>query len=89
MQQAVYQALSFCNDLKLAHYLKIPPRHTFYMQLWATFLYCCVSSAVFNFALSFDNVCTPEATFRFTCPNQRTFFSSAVVWGTSEYKRYE
>jgi hypothetical protein len=31
---AVYQALYFANDLKLAHYIKIPPRHTFYAQLY-------------------------------------------------------
>lgn len=23
------------NDLKLSHYVKIPPRHMFYVQMWA------------------------------------------------------
>lgn len=32
----MYQALLFCNDLKLAHYIKIPPRHTFVCQITAT-----------------------------------------------------
>lgn len=57
------------------------------MQLWATMIYCCVSAAVFNFALGFKNVCTPDAAFRFTCPNQRTFYTSAVFWGTCSCER--
>lgn len=84
---AVYQALGFTNDLKLAHYLKIPPRLTFYAQLVATLIYCLVSASVFNFALGFKDVCTAEATFKFTCPNQRTFYTAAVFWGTISPKR--
>ncbi len=79
---AVYQALAFSNDLKLAHYLKIPPRLTFIGQMWATLIYCLVSAAIFNFAMGFENICTPEATFNFYCPNQRTFYTAAVFWGT-------
>ena len=84
---AVYNALAFSNDLKLAHYLKIPPRHTFYTQMLATLIMCLVSAAIFNFAMSFKDICTPDATFRFTCPNQRTFFTAALFWGTISPKR--
>jgi hypothetical protein len=84
---AVYQALYFANDLKLAHYIKIPPRHTFYAQLWATLIYCMVSASIFNFAMGFPDACTADAAFRFTCPNQRTFFTAAVFWGTLSPKR--
>jgi OPT family small oligopeptide transporter len=84
---AVYQALAFSNDLKLAHYLKVPPRATFYMQLWATMIYCLVSTSIFNFAMGFKDVCTKDAQFRFTCPNQRTFYSAAIFWGTISPKR--
>jgi len=52
------------------------------MQLWATLIYSFVSSGVFNLAMSFKNVCTPQAAFKFSCPNQRTFFTSAIFWGT-------
>lgn len=27
-------------------------------------------------------VCTPDAPFRFTCPNVNSFFTAAVIWGT-------
>ncbi|KAK4687087.1 hypothetical protein P7C73_g3042, partial [Tremellales sp. Uapishka_1] len=84
---STYNALAFSNDLKLAHYLKIPPRLTFTAQMVATMIYCVVSAAVFNFAMGFPNVCTETASFRFTCPNQRTFFTAAIFWGTISPKR--
>ncbi len=31
-------AIAFSNDLKLAHYVKLPPRHAFTGQLVATFI---------------------------------------------------
>ena len=84
---SAYQAILFSNDLKIAHYLKVPPRATFIAQLIATMIYCCVSAAIFNFAMGFKDVCTPTAAFRFTCPNQRTFFTAAIFWGTISPKR--
>ncbi|ORX39266.1 oligopeptide transporter 2 [Kockovaella imperatae] len=77
-----YQALSFSNDLKLAHYSKIPPWHTFIAQMWATFLYCIVSASIFNFAMSFKGICTRDADFNFTCPGQEQYFTASVFWGT-------
>jgi hypothetical protein len=82
-----YQAMAFSNDLKLAHYSKIPPWHTFSGQMWATFIYCMVSSSIFNFAMGFDGICTEDATFSFTCPGQTQYFTAAVFWGTLSPKR--
>ena len=53
----------------------------------ATFIYCMVSSAIFNFAMSFKGICTADAAFNFTCPNQRTFYTAALFWGTISPKR--
>lgn len=79
---ATYQALAFSSDLKLAHYLKIPPWHTFTMQIWATIIYCFVCAGLQNFVLAFKDVCTAEAKFQMACPGANTFFTSAVFWGT-------
>nr|XP_031859239.1 OPT family small oligopeptide transporter [Kwoniella shandongensis]KAA5526311.1 OPT family small oligopeptide transporter [Kwoniella shandongensis] len=76
------QAIYFCNDLKLAHYVKIPPRHTFVAQMTAVLISTFVCTGVFNFQLSFKNVCTADAAFGFTCPGQNTFFTASVFWGT-------
>ncbi|KAG9520209.1 OPT family small oligopeptide transporter, partial [Aureobasidium melanogenum] len=76
------QAQTFSQDLKLAHYMKIPPRITFWsqvvMSLWASF----VQVAVMNWTLSnIDNTCAADQASHFTCPNGRTFFSSSITWG--------
>jgi OPT family oligopeptide transporter len=67
-----YQALSFSNDLKLAHYTKIPPYYTFACQMVATLIFTFVSSGILNFQMSFKDVCTPKAQFGFTCPGHNT-----------------
>ena len=75
-------AVFFANDLKLAHYAHIPPKHTFICQMAATLVSTVVCSAVFNFQMGFKNVCTSAASFGFTCPGQNTFFTASVFWGT-------
>ncbi|KAM4066314.1 OPT oligopeptide transporter protein [Hirsutella rhossiliensis] len=76
-------AIWFCNDLKLAHYVKVPPRHTFIAQMVATFVSTMVCIGVLNFQMmNIDDVCTPEAPYRLTCPGVNTFFTASVLWGT-------
>lgn len=76
-------AVWFSNDLKLAHYVKIPPRHTFFAQMCATFLSTLVCIGVLNFQMKYiDGVCTPNAQFKLTCPGVNTFFTASVMWGT-------
>ncbi|KAJ5108826.1 hypothetical protein N7456_005501 [Penicillium angulare] len=76
------QAQVYCQDLKLAHYMKIPPRVTFMCQVVASIWACFVQIAVMNWTLgNIDNVCAEEQSAHFSCPNGRTFFSSSIVWG--------
>ncbi|KAI0171718.1 OPT-domain-containing protein [Hypoxylon sp. FL1284] len=76
-------ALLFSQDLKLAHYIKIPPRQTFAAQIIGTFISTFVSVGVLNFQINkIPNVCTLEAPNRFTCPGINTFFTASVLWGT-------
>jgi OPT family small oligopeptide transporter len=75
-------ALSFSADLKLAHYLKIPPRFTFWAQMVPTLVSTFISVAVLQYQVYIENICTPDAPFRFTCPGVNTFFTAAVFWGT-------
>lgn len=75
--------LSFANDLKLAHYVKIPPRHTFAAQVVATLLSTFICTAVLNFQMNqIPNVCTEQAPNKMTCPGINTFFTASVLWGT-------
>ncbi|UNI15963.1 hypothetical protein JDV02_002444 [Purpureocillium takamizusanense] len=76
-------AIWFCNDLKLAHYVKIPPRQTFIAQIIATFISTIVCIGVLNFQMqNIDGVCTPNAQYKLTCPGVNTFFTASVLWGT-------
>ncbi|KAJ4150568.1 hypothetical protein LMH87_011313 [Akanthomyces muscarius] len=75
-------ALSFANDLKLAHYVKIPPRVTFAGQLLATLISTLVCTGVLKFQMDIKNVCTEDAPMRFFCPGPNTFFTASVLWGT-------
>lgn len=76
-------AVWFANDLKLAHYVKIPPRQTFMAQMVATFVGTLVCVGVLNFQMRhIEGVCTPDAQFRLTCPGVNTFFTASVLWGT-------
>jgi OPT family small oligopeptide transporter len=76
-------AIAFSNDLKLAHYVKIAPRHTFWAQIAATLVSTFVCTGVLNFQMNdIKNVCTPEAANHYTCPGINTFFTAAVLWGT-------
>lgn len=75
-------ALSFANDLKIAHYVKIPPRVTFAGQLLATLISTLVCTGVLNFQINIKDVCTEEAPMRFLCPGPNTFFTASVLWGT-------
>lgn len=76
------QALHFSADLKLAHYVKVPPRQTFAAQMVPTLLSTFVAVAVLQYQLRIPGVCTDDAPFRFTCPGVNTFFTAAVMWGT-------
>ncbi|OKO97291.1 Sexual differentiation process protein isp4 [Penicillium subrubescens] len=76
------QAQYFCADLKIGHYMKVPPRVTFMCQVVATVWACFVQIAVMNWTLdNIENVCTTTQTAHFTCPNGKAFFSSSIVWG--------
>ncbi|KAK3312857.1 OPT oligopeptide transporter protein-domain-containing protein [Apodospora peruviana] len=76
-------AVWFANDLKLAHYIKIPPRQTFMAQVIATLASTFVCVGILNFQMnSIPNVCTPDAPNKMTCPSILTFFTASVLWGT-------
>ncbi|KAF3898079.1 Small oligopeptide transporter [Trichophyton interdigitale] len=76
------QALSFVQDLKLGHYMKVPPRSLFWGQLVATMWSCMVQLCVQIWALdNIADICQPHQSNRFTCPQGRVFFGASVIWG--------
>lgn len=72
----------FSQDLKLGHYMKVPPRTMFWSQLVASVWSAIVQIAVMNWALgTIPNVCADDQADNYTCPNGRVFFTASVIWG--------
>ncbi|CAL1696243.1 unnamed protein product [Somion occarium] len=78
----VSMSLTFVSDLKIGHYMKIPPRIMFVAQVLSTVIgsFCVVSTQDLLFA-NVENICTPEAKGGFTCPGVTTFATSSLIWG--------
>lgn len=69
-------ALRFCNDLKLAHYAKLPPRHTFAAQIAGTLISTFICTAVMNFQMNhIPHVCSATQPNHFTCPGINSMFT--------------
>ncbi|XWS12962.1 hypothetical protein CRYUN_Cryun37aG0134900 [Craigia yunnanensis] len=77
--------LSFLSDLKLGHYMKIPPRCMYTAQLVGTLVAGTVNLAVAWWMLdSIDNICDIEGNHHespWTCPKYRVTFDASVIWG--------
>ncbi|KAI1263905.1 OPT family small oligopeptide transporter [Xylariaceae sp. FL1019] len=79
---AMSQALYFAQDLKLGHYMKVPPRPMFWAQLVASVWSAVVQIAVMNWAFgNIENVCEPDQANSYTCPGGRVFFTASIIWG--------
>ncbi|RVW58121.1 Oligopeptide transporter 4 [Vitis vinifera] len=82
---SMVQAISFLGDFKLGHYMKIPPRSMFLVQLIGTLIAGSVNLFVAMWLLdSIDNICQEELlpeNSPWTCPGQRVFFDASVIWG--------
>ncbi|KAK3830327.1 MAG: OPT family small oligopeptide transporter [Linnemannia gamsii] len=75
------QALQFTQDLKLGHYMKIPPRIMFWVQVISSVIAGIVNLATTDWLLKVQpNICT-KAGYPWTCRNTNTFYSASVIWG--------
>ncbi|KAL9245586.1 hypothetical protein vseg_019219 [Gypsophila vaccaria] len=85
------QAVSFLNDFKLGHYMKVPPRSMFLVQFMGTII-AGTSNLVTAWWLlnSVKNICQknllPEGS-EWTCPYDQVFFDASVIWGLLGPKR--
>ncbi|KAM4098424.1 hypothetical protein ACJW30_07G076200 [Castanea mollissima] len=82
---AMNQAVSFLNNFKFRHYMKIPPRSMFLLQFIGTILAGTINIGVARWLLnSIQNICQPEllpVNSPWTCPSDRVFFDASVIWG--------
>ncbi|KAL6200628.1 hypothetical protein ACLB2K_030409 [Fragaria x ananassa] len=79
------QALMFLGDFKLGHYMKIPPKSMFIVQLAGTVVASSVYFATSWWLLhSIENICNvsllPEGS-PWTCPGDDVFYNASIIWG--------
>ncbi|KAF9978746.1 hypothetical protein BGZ73_000756 [Actinomortierella ambigua] len=75
------QALAFASDLKLGHYMKIPPRIMFAAQVVSTVMCSTINLVTATWLIhTRPHVCT-QAGYPFTCRNTNTFYSASIIWG--------
>ncbi|KAL3514300.1 hypothetical protein ACH5RR_027017 [Cinchona calisaya] len=85
------QAVSFLNDFKLGHYMKIPPRSMFIVQFLGTIVAGTINIGVAWYLLTnIENICNsallpPDSPW--TCPGDSVFYSASVIWGLVGPKR--
>lgn len=76
------QGVKFAADLKLGHYMKIPPRTLFWVQMVATVVSSMTQIGVLNWMFAnVPGICTTEAINGFTCPLARVHFNGSILWG--------
>ncbi|KAI5865062.1 OPT-domain-containing protein [Durotheca rogersii] len=76
------QGIKFAADLKLGHYMKIPPRLLFSVQMVATVISSITQILVLNWMfVNVPGICTTEAINGFTCPLARVHFNGSILWG--------
>ncbi|KAK6245820.1 Oligopeptide transporter [Theobroma cacao] len=85
------QAVSFLNDFKLGHYMKIPPRSMFVVQAMGTIIAGTINLAVAWWLLTtVENICQDQLlppNSPWTCPGDRVFYDASVIWGLVGPKR--
>ncbi|KAF5211161.1 OPT family small oligopeptide transporter [Clavispora lusitaniae] len=76
------QAQNYISDQKMGHYMRIPPRALFRVQMISVLLSTFVGLGTLNLAFStIKDYCSPLQPQKFKCPASRTFFSASVLWG--------
>ncbi|XP_073151658.1 oligopeptide transporter 4-like [Henckelia pumila] len=79
------QAVSFLNDFKLGHYMKVPPRSMFMVQFIGTVIAGTINiSTAWYLLTSIENICQDQLLPKnspWTCPGDRVFFDASVIWG--------
>lgn len=80
------QGLELSRDLKLALYMKVPPRLIFFIQIYATIIAGLVQVGIQEWMIhNIDGLCTPDQRDGFSCANGRTVFNASIIWSLPKY----
>jgi len=76
------QALTFSSDMKLGHYMKIPPRVMFFAQVVCTVLAGTVQLGVQAWMFTnIEGMCDEDQKDNFICASTEVFGTASIIWG--------
>ena len=85
--ETINVCLLFVQDLKLGHYLKIPPRASFLVQLISSIICVTCQIAVKEWMFeTLPDICERHQPNRLTCPRNRVFYSASAIWYVSHWE---
>ncbi|KAH3902539.1 oligopeptide transporter OPT1 SCDLUD_000118 [Saccharomycodes ludwigii] len=80
------QGLGLSRDLKLAIYMKVPPKLIFCVQIYATIISGLVNVGIQEWMRSnIKDLCSSTQSDGFTCSNGRTIFNASIIWSLPKY----
>jgi len=80
--QTLVEALYFVRDMKIGHYMKVPPRSMFVAQMSACAIACFVQVGVKTWMFStIPDMCSIHQKDLLICSSQRTSYSASIIWG--------
>lgn len=79
--QTLTEGTRFVQDMKLGHYVKVPPRATFIVQLTSTFLVAFIQCGMQQWMFDkVPDICSQHQRFQLTCPHNEVFYEASVLW---------
>lgn len=79
--QTLSEAMYFVRDMKLGHYMKVPPRSMFICQVTACTLSCFVQVGVKEWMFrTIPDLCADNQKSLLVCSNAKTMFTASIVW---------
>ena len=77
-----FHTINFAADLKFGHYMKIPPRIMFTIQIFGTVITSIWAVFIQQWMLNnIEDICTPHQKQGFICPGSTTFATASILFG--------
>jgi len=77
-----FQTIYFVADLKVGHYMKVPPCIMFIIQIVPTVITCIWVTFIQDWMLNnIEDICTPRQKQGFICPESTVFATSSIIFG--------
>ncbi|KAK9895729.1 putative oligopeptide transporter [Cystobasidium minutum MCA 4210] len=87
--QSLQAALLFIQDLKIGHYMKIPPRVTFMVQLTGTLVAGASQLGVKRaIEILVPDVCSPQQKAGLSCAVSAVMYEASIIWGIIGPERF-